>query len=68
MGLDKHTLRFILEARKQGISLNRTATLGRQTLAMFPKEIAALLTAYDKPISDEPLGRDGIDFVRRLRL
>jgi len=57
MGLDKHTLRFILEARKQGISLNRTATLGRQTLAMFPKEIAALLTAYDKPISAIDAGK-----------
>ncbi len=51
MGLDMHGLRFVLEARKQGMSLGKTATLGRQTLAMSARDASRLLSEFDKPIS-----------------
>ncbi len=53
MGLDTHSLRFVLEARKQGAVLGKMATLGRQRLVIAEKELARLLTEYDKPISRE---------------
>lgn len=51
MGLEKNALRFLLEARKQGMAMGQMATLGRQRLGMSAREIAALLTAFEMPIS-----------------
>jgi hypothetical protein len=46
MGLDVHALRFLLEARAAGICMEKTATLGRQSLAVSPGQLSHLLREF----------------------
>jgi SAM-dependent methyltransferase len=52
MGLDVHALRFLLEARKAGVPMGRTATLGRQSLSVPPQLLARTLSEYGLPTSE----------------
>lgn len=45
MGVDRHVLRFLLEARRKGVSFAQTMMIGRQSLDLPPAELQAMLRA-----------------------
>lgn len=51
MGLDVNAVRFILEAKARGVSFDRVATIGRQTLFIDVDTLARTLEAYHIPVS-----------------
>ncbi len=58
MGLDAQGARFVLYARTLGVSFQRTAMIGRQSLHLSTAELYRLLRDYGYP--------HGLDQVRRL--
>lgn len=46
MGLDLNGLKFLLYARRLGVSFERTATIGRQTMLLNARGIARLLQTF----------------------
>jgi len=49
MGFDRATIHFLLNAKKQGISLDRVLMIGRQTLYVTAPELHALLIVNGVP-------------------
>jgi hypothetical protein len=52
MGFDVQGIRFLLAARRTGVSFERTATLGRQELFIGPSYFRETLQAYGVPNSE----------------
>jgi len=46
MGLDLNGVKFLLHARRMGVSFERTATIGRQTLLITPKNLSSVLRRF----------------------
>ncbi len=47
MGMTVESVRFLIEARKAGVSFNRVVTLGRQGLWVSPERLVSLLAGAD---------------------
>lgn len=57
MGLDQNGIRFLFHARELGVSFERTATLGRQSLDVSHPLLAWILRDYGEPSSWAAAGR-----------
>jgi hypothetical protein len=57
MGIDAQGLRFLLAARRKGVSFESPMMIGRQnfTTDLFPKRAAAIFRAFGRPVEDEVL-------------
>ncbi len=51
MGLDRNGLKFILYARRKGVSFRRTALIGRQRLLLGAKDLFQIMTEAGETIS-----------------
>src|SRR5690348_10401159 len=49
MGLVLNSLKFLLEAHKDGVRFNETLTLGRQHMTLSPERAISLLRQYNLP-------------------
>lgn len=49
MGLDLNSVQFLVAAKKRGASFERTVTIGRQGLGVFPRKVRAFLEKNGLP-------------------
>ena len=49
MGLDINAVRFLIQARQQGVQFGEVLTLGRQDLNVYPKKMAEVFDAHGLP-------------------
>jgi hypothetical protein len=49
MGLDIHSVRFLLRAHKQGVHFGKVLTVGRLRLDVFPEKVCQLLQEHSLP-------------------
>ena len=55
MGIDKITLEFLLDSRRQGVEFKDAITLGRQDLLVQYEDIENLFNRYDIPFTEKSI-------------